>query len=302
METFTDKTKRLQRIRKALKRKYGDLQRTPVTHPLEHAVRTVLQDEASRAEVDAAMDRIRDHFIDYNDLRVSRPREIRDVLGDDFPRAGAKARVIPRLLDQVFKQHNSMVWDFLEEMGKIECREFFEALEEVRPYVAATLARDCAEAHAFPVDRDVGRVLARLGLVNPDADSEADMQAFMERAVTSDHAWELHALLRRLAEDVCLVGDPKCSVCPLKTLCPTAEERAAARKRKKTATKKKKASRKEGANAATGKKTKKKSKKKKKTKGKRTSGRSKAAKGKGNATAKRKKTTKKKSTKRKKKR
>ena len=306
MLTFTDKAKRLERIRKALKRKYGDIERAPVTHPVEHAVRTVLQEEVTRAEVDAAMDRIRDRFIDYNDLRVSRPREIRDVLGDDFRRAGAKARVIPRLLDQVFKRHNSMVWDFLEEMGKIECRDFFEALEEVRPYVAATLARDCADAHTFPVDRDVGRALGRLGLVDPDSDSEADMQAFMERAVTSDHAWELHALLRRLAEDVCVVGEPKCSACALKTMCPTAEQRAAARKRKKKApTKKKKASGKKGAKAATKKKTKKTKKKKSKkktTKGKRTAGRSKSTKAKGKGGTKRKKTTKKKSAKRKKKR
>jgi len=298
METFTDKTKRLDRIRRALKRKYGDVPRPPVTHPVEHAVRTVLAEEATRADVDAAMERIRHHFIDFNDLRVSRPREIRDVLGDDFPRASAKARVIPRLLDQVFKRHNSMVWDFLEEMGKIECRAFFEALEEVRPYVAATMARDCAEAHTFPVDRDIGRVLARLGLVDADADSESDMQAFMERAVKSDEAWPLHALLHRLAEDVCRVGEPRCSACPLKTMCPTAEARAAEHKRKKKAAgkKKKKAAGKPAKDKA------KKATKKKKTKGKRKAARTKSAKGRTASRAKSKKVTRKKSAKRKKKR
>ncbi|MFO8012097.1 MAG: hypothetical protein R6X20_02210 [Phycisphaerae bacterium] len=296
METFTDKAKRLDRIRKALKRTYGEVERPPVTHPVEHAVRTVLAEEATRAGADAAMDRIRDHFIDFNDLRVSRPREIRDVLGDDFPRAGSKARVIPRLLDQVFKRHNSMVWDFLEEMGKIECREFFEALEEVRPYVAATMARDCAGAHAFPVDRDIGRVLGRLGLVDIDSDSETDMQAFMERAVKSEQAWDLHALLRRLAEEVCLVDEPRCKACPLKTMCPTAERRAEERKRtrtkKKAAAKKKK---KKGARAskkAAGRKGAAKASKTKKRK--KTASRSKSAKAKGGSRAKRKKTAKRK--------
>jgi endonuclease-3 len=299
METFTDKAKRLDRIRRALKRKYGDVERRPVTHPVEHAVRTVLQEEATREEVDAAMDRIRDHFIDFNDLRVSRPREIREVLGDDFPRASSKARVIPRLLDQVFKRHNSMVWDFLEGMGKVECREFFEALEEVRPYVAATMARDCTDAHAFPVDRDVGRVLGRLGLVDLGSESEADMQAFMERAVKSTQAWELHALLRRLAEEVCLVDEPRCSKCPLKTMCPTVERRAEERKRKRTkkaAAKKKKKKAARPSKKAAGRKTAAKASKTKKRK--KAASRSKSAKGKGGSRAKRKKKTARRKTKR----
>jgi endonuclease III len=69
-------------------------------------------------------------------------------------------------LDQVFHQHNSMVWDFLETMGKVEARAHFEKMEEVRPFVAATMARDCVGAHAFPVDSDVARVLGRLAILD----------------------------------------------------------------------------------------------------------------------------------------
>jgi len=289
METFTEKAKRLGRIGQRLKRAYGEMARPPDMHPVEHAVRTVLGEEATRREVGAALERIRDHFFDFNDLRVSRPREIREVLGEGFPRASYKARAIPRLLDQVFKRHNSMVWDFLEGMGKTETREFFEALEEVRPFLAATMARDVAGAHAFPVDRDIGRVLGRLGLVDPETDSETDMQGFLERAVKSEQAWQLHALLKRLAEAVCLVGEPKCSACPLKKTCPTAGEMAARRKRRKKAAggKKKKAAR--TRKKAAGKKASPKGRKTKSDAGKSTS--SKSSKAKGGRRAKRKKKT-----------
>jgi len=289
MATFTEKVKRLERIRRTLKRKYGEIVRLPVTHPVEHAIRTVLAEEVTGRDVEAAVERIRDHFIDFNDLRVSRPREIREVLGEAFPLASHKARVIPRLLDQVFKRHNSMVWDFLEEMGKIEAREFFEALEEVRPFVAATMARDCAGAHAFPVDRDVARVLGRLGLVDTETDSEADMQAFLERAVRSNQAWEVHALVKRLAEDVCLVGEPTCSACSLRKACPTAEERAARRKRKKKAAAKKKKKTARPREKAAGKKASAKGRKTKR--GAKAPARRKSAKGKGGSRAKNKKKT-----------
>jgi len=243
MTSFTDKVKHLERVRKALRRAWGEVRRPIVTHPVAHLVRTILAEEATPQAVDAAMDRIDRHFVDWNDLRVSRPKEIREVLGPDFPRAGAKARAIPRILDQVFKWHNSMVWDFLETMGKVETRAFFEKLEEVRPFVAATIARDCAGAHAFPVDRDVARVLMRLGLVD-ESESEAAMQAFLERAVKSEHAFELHAHLKRLAAEVCVLGDPLCPSCSLKPMCPAGAEVLAALKRKKARKTKKAASRK----------------------------------------------------------
>jgi endonuclease-3 len=240
MGTFTQKARRLDRVRGLLKRRYGEQPRPDVTHPVEHIIRTVLAEETTPAEVDKAVERLRAHFCGWNDLRVSRPREVREVLGDDFPRRAHKARVVTRVLDQVFKQHNSMVWDFLENMGKTETRQYFESLEEVRPFVAATMARDLADAHAFPVDRDVARVLGRLGILDPETEGEAEMQAFGERAVKSTRVWETHQLVRRLAEDLCIVENPKCPECPLKEICPSAQLPPKRKKKAAAKTKKKK--------------------------------------------------------------
>jgi endonuclease III len=222
MPTFTNKLKSVERIRQHLRRRHGEAPKVTVTHPVEHAIRAILAEEATAAEVDAALDRLRRHFVDMNDLRVSRPREIRDVLGPNFPRSSHKARVIPRLLDQVFHQHNSMVWDFLESMGKVQARAYFEKLEDVRPFVAAVLARDVAGAHAVPVDNDVARVLGRLGILDPTSMSEVEMQAFLERAVKANRAYEFHWLVKRLSEEFCLAGDALCVKCTLKTVCVAA--------------------------------------------------------------------------------
>jgi endonuclease III len=223
MAGFADKVKRLERIRGALRRRYGPpAPPAPVANPLEHTMRAILAEETTAAETEAAMGRLRSHFVDWNDLRVSRPREIREILGANFPRSGHKARVIPRLLDQVFKQHNSMVWNFLEEMGKVQTRAYFEKLEDVRPFVAAVIARDCVGAHAFPADNDVARVLGRLGIVDPSKESETQMQAMLERAVKANRVYETHALVKRLAEDLCIVGTPLCAACPLNPMCPSA--------------------------------------------------------------------------------
>jgi len=237
MVAFADKVRFLERVRQHLRRRFGELPRLAVTHPVEHAIRAILSEEAASAEVDDAIDRLHRHFVDLNDLRVSRPREIREVLGGEFPRSGHKARVIPRLLDQVFKQHNSMVWDFLEEMGKTEARAYFEKLEDVRPFVAATMARDCVGAHAVPVDNDVSRALGRLGIVGPATESEAEMQTILERAVKANRAYEVHWLAKRLGEDLCIVGTPLCRQCPLNSFCPSAAIPSRTRAKKKAAAK-----------------------------------------------------------------
>jgi endonuclease III len=275
MATFTEKARRLTRVCRVLKRHYGEPIRSPVTHSVEHVVRTILSEEASSEQVEKALERLRRQFVDWNDLRVSRPREIREVLGADYPGGAEKARVIPRLLDQVFKRHNSMVWDFLEEMGKLEGRAYFEALEEVRPFVAATIARDFLDAHAFPVDRDVARVLGRLGVLEPDSEDEAQMQSVLERAVKSPHAWEAHWLVKRLAEDFDrLPADLRKElnrICPEADLKPPKPAPKKAKKskkkaRKKTKKKKAKRSKKSGSKKRKKKKAKRKSAKRKRRK------------------------------------
>jgi endonuclease III len=261
MSAFGQKVRRLEKIRLTLRRRYGEAPKLMVAHPVEHALRTILSEEATTSQVEQAMNRLREHFVDWNDLRVSRPREIREVLGPDFPRAVEKARVIPRLLDQVFKRHNSMVWDFLEDLGKVAVRSYFESLQEVRPFVAAILARDCAGAHAFPVDRDVARVLERLGILEPQQQSEREMQAMLERAVKQSRGYEAHWLLKRLAEDLCRAEARVCSQCPLRKFCPSVDlaprrrarrpKRAAKPRKRKPAAKRKRSSRKPKRNRRT---------------------------------------------------
>jgi endonuclease III len=243
MARFANKVRRLEKVRLMLRRRYGQPPAVAVTHPVEHALRAILSEEAAGEQVEQAVGRIRRHFVDLNDLRVSRPREIREVLGANFPRSGQKARVMPRLLDQVFKRFNSMVWDFLHDMGKVEARAFFEKLEDVRPFVAAVMARDCTGAHAFPVDADVARALGRLGILDPSSQSEAQMQAFLERAVKANRAYEVHWAVKRLAEDHCTAPASVCVGCAVFKVCPsaTAPPRGKGRARKGKAAAKKKA-------------------------------------------------------------
>ncbi len=97
MTHFADKVKRLERIRQTLRRRYGEAARASVTHPVEHALAAILGEEAAEKKAREALERLRGQFVDLNDLRVSRPHEIREALGHNFPRSGQKARVIPRL-------------------------------------------------------------------------------------------------------------------------------------------------------------------------------------------------------------
>ncbi|MDK1030474.1 MAG: hypothetical protein QGD94_00530 [Planctomycetia bacterium] len=220
--SFTQKANRIRLLHQLLRRRLGAREFHKPIHPVEHAVKAVLWELATAEQVESTMNKMRRSFVDWNEVRVSRPREIREVLGS-LPGAAAKAEQIPLLLHEVFLRQHSMFWtDFLENMSKREMRDFFSGISGLRRYIAAVMARDYAGMHAFPVDADIHRVLVRLGIFAPGM-PEREAHGFMERAVKSKQAYEVHALLRELAERLCVADNPLCSRCPLRQKCPSAE-------------------------------------------------------------------------------
>jgi endonuclease-3 len=74
---------------------------------------------------------------------------------------------------------------------------------------------------ALPVDTHVHRVSSRLGLIPPNS-SAARAQDILETITPGDIRVAMHVGLIRLGREICKPGRPRCEVCPLADLCPTA--------------------------------------------------------------------------------
>jgi endonuclease-3 len=79
---------------------------------------------------------------------------------------------------------------------------------------------------AFPVDTHVHRILRRLGLV-PERASAEQAHRRLARFVPAPRALDLHLNLIRLGRELCRPRAPRCTCCPLRTLCAHARREAA---------------------------------------------------------------------------
>lgn len=228
MTTFTERASRLQKVRRALRKKYGKPTMELADGVHEQLLRIVLTEETSVRGVDAVMKRLDDAFVDLNELRVSLASEIADAFGD-VPDAHAKAVRLMKLFNAIFLKHNTMDWSFFQSMGVRELRHYFETVNGGGPALAAAAVMFLSSGHAVPAGPDVRRVLRRLDLVDGKEAVQA-VQGFLERAVTRDQGFEIWALLRRVAEAVCFVKAPACGRCPLKTMCGTGRGRLATKR------------------------------------------------------------------------
>lgn len=255
MKTFSERSALLHKVRRALRKRFGRPSPETAEDVAQLLLIFILLEETSREVVEDALKRIERGFVDLNELRVSSPTEIAEVI-PGVPHAQRKGIRLTKLFSAMFLKHNTMDWDFLRSMGVREVRQYFETIAGGDEVLGAAAVMLLAAGHAVPADTDVRRVLTRLDLIGRDEDT-ASVHGFLERSVSRVQGFEVWWLIRRLGESLCVVKTPLCGRCPLKAACKTGEARLTARKkaaakvRTKTARKKKAPARKK---ASTGRK------------------------------------------------
>lgn len=166
---------------------------------LDQFVLSFLLWEASETDARRAFNRLRDAFIDFNELRVCYTDEIADVLGARYPRAAERAERLKASLNDVFNREHAVSFEKVAEMQKRQARQYLESLEGITPYVVARQFLVALGGHAVPVDE---RLLTRLideGAFEAGTDVERAIGA-LERHVKATESAETHVRLMRWAD------------------------------------------------------------------------------------------------------
>lgn len=127
--------------------------------------------------------------VDWNELRVSTPQELEEVLGNSMPNRRADCRRLIDALQAVYDRENRMSLDRLSRLGIREAKSYLESLNGVDGYAVASVILWSLNGHAIPVDDKALRKLCDLKLVNPSA-SRDEVQAFLERHIPASKAKE----------------------------------------------------------------------------------------------------------------
>ncbi len=231
MPAITNKQQLLTQVQTILKKKYASSVRSTdeadeEPRPLlEELIYAICRESSTAADADAGYARLRKAFIDWNEVRVSTVQEVGEVLRP-LPGPGTRARRIIGLLQKVFEERYSFDLSDLDKKGlKQAAKQLARYKDDVTDYTVAWAVQRALGGHAIPLDEPTLRVLSRLGLVEDvDPESLETVRGSIEHVIPKTRGAEFTELLSMHALEVCTEKEPHCSVCLLKSDCPTGIE------------------------------------------------------------------------------
>jgi endonuclease-3 len=193
----------------------------PVERPvLEQMIYAVLREGATGEEADAAFERLKNQFFDWNEVRVSSDHEVVEALVG-LPDAAVRAERVINLLQEVFESTYSFDLESLHKKGVKQAGKQIGRYQAANDFTVAWVTQQTLGGQAIPIDGPTLRTVRRLGLVDSDAvDSEA-VRANLEHQIPKAKAAQFTELISLVARDFCWEDTPNCSQCPLRTDCLT---------------------------------------------------------------------------------
>jgi hypothetical protein len=163
--------------------------------PIEAIVYAIVSENMDWAETKAMIKKMDRHFVDINDLRVSREEEIMDVLGETDDKTLKTASTMRQVLDAILTKYDSVSLNKLKEMGKRQARKELEEIEGLSSFAANYCFLTSLGGHAVPLTDDMIEYLKDNDLVHPKS-KNSDIEGFLERQISAANAYEFYRLLK----------------------------------------------------------------------------------------------------------
>jgi endonuclease III len=190
---------------------------------LEQFLYAICREGVTRDAADQAYAGLRDRFFDWNEVRVSSPREIADAIDDYVPDGEARAQRLIDFLQEVFETTFSFDLEGLQKKGLKQAAKQLARYQAANDYAVAWVVQKSLGGHAIPLDAASIRVLRRLGILEEGHDMEV-LRASLEHQIPKAKGSDFVDLISVLAEDHCWEAEPACPACPLHKTCPTGIE------------------------------------------------------------------------------
>jgi len=197
---------------------YGPVSPPPQWPVLDELVATILSQNTSDSNSDAAYEELRRRFADWDAVRRAPVARIAAAIR----RAGLSNRKAPRIkaiLQAVYAERGELSLEFLGPMPAAEAAAYLRRFPGVGPKTAACVLLFACRKPVLPVDTHVHRVSRRLGLIGRRTDAPR-AHVELTRIVPPRQVLQFHVQLIRLGRTICAARRPRCGDCPLADLCP----------------------------------------------------------------------------------
>ena len=195
----TDAAKAINSLLASLEAQYGAPEAVE-RDPIEEIVFSFLLWESATNRAEHALKRLLDSSLDLNELRVTRPEDVSQLLGKTYPLADERADRMHAALNDLYNREHAVSLETAVAMPKREGRKYVESLDGIPPFVAARVALMVLGAHAVPLDERTLKRLVEAGVADEDADLESTA-ARLERHIKAADGARAHGLLQAWSED-----------------------------------------------------------------------------------------------------
>jgi endonuclease-3 len=183
-------------------------------------VATVLSQNTTDANSERAFDSLIAAFGSWEAVADARPEEIASSIRTGGL-AEIKARRIKSILREVRQERGGFDLDFLSGLSLAEAKAWLRKLPGVGPKTAACVLLFSLGRPALPVDTHVFRVARRLGLFHSKVSAERAHE-ILEELIPTGRVYEFHIHMVEHGRKVCKAQRPRCHICVLRRICPSA--------------------------------------------------------------------------------
>jgi endonuclease III len=190
---------------------------------LEQYIFALCRESATLEQAQQAFGNLRTQFFDWNEVRVSSPREIEEALAG-LSDTESRAQRLIAFLQEVFETTFSFDLESVQKKGLKQAAKALLGFGASNDYVGAWVVQRSLGGHAIPIDTPTLRCARRLGLVDSSTEDPEAARSSLEHIVPKSKGAQFSDAISQVAEQYCWEDEPQCQGCPLSGDCPTGQE------------------------------------------------------------------------------
>lgn len=206
-------------VERILRLHFGQPRHGNKRNPLSELLYILLSLQTSELNCRRSYSALRRTFPRWSLLANASHRQVRRPI--DFAGLGRqRASKILKIVHRIIEDNGKLSLSFLKAMKTDEAEKYLLSLPGVGKKTARCVLMYSLERPVFPLDTHCARVLKRLGFLVPDG-SLRKSEDRIQNLIPPKLRYSLHVTMISLGRKTCLSRNPKCELCPLRSICPT---------------------------------------------------------------------------------
>lgn len=211
------RSRHLRQVLAVLEKQLGRRRRRRRPDALETLLHSVLAGNGSDGLAARILEKLHLELVDWNELRVTSPREIEELispLGD----AAEKALLIRRILHKLFRERHSLSLGHFKRFGQERLSQDLDELGGLTEPMKARILLKAFDVNVLPMTEDIERLTKRLGLIESYLTAGKVKEA-VEEILPPKRVYSFYHLMSEHAETVCSARNYVCTTCVLASVC-----------------------------------------------------------------------------------